>query len=211
MEQTLTHTIQWKQLEKNFVTKLLFQQCGFIPVEMADNGNGNENEYDISSFRSLLRLTKQAIADGFDIGILPEGQLNPHPEEGLLPVYSGAYTLARMSRRPIGMMALYGVQNLWHPIQGMHCIDNTIQVRAYGRRQTYVTQQDFCHTFEHVVGYFGQTGRDTPDLANWVKTATQQPSLSMTSSSSLRSNTDALSNPIISTTINTKRKRLPFS
>jgi hypothetical protein len=35
-------TLQWKQLEDNPVTKLLFRQCGFIPVQMADNGNGNE-------------------------------------------------------------------------------------------------------------------------------------------------------------------------
>jgi hypothetical protein len=172
---------------------------------MADNGHGNENEYDISSFRSLLRQTKQAMVDGFDIGILPEGQLNPHPEEGLLPVYSGAYTLARMSRRPIGMMALHGVQNLWHPIQGMHCLDNTIHVRAYGRRQIYPAQQDFCDTFRHVVGYFGQTGRDPPDLADWITTT-------KTSSTkfSLRSNSD-VSSDNMSTTINSKTKRLPFS
>jgi hypothetical protein len=54
-------TLQWKQLEDNPVTKLLFRQCGFIPVQMADNGNGNENEYDISSFRTLLKETKTGL------------------------------------------------------------------------------------------------------------------------------------------------------
>jgi hypothetical protein len=33
------------------------------------------------------------------IGILPEGQLNPNPDAGLLPIYFGAYSLCRMSKR----------------------------------------------------------------------------------------------------------------
>jgi hypothetical protein len=35
------------------------------------------------------------------IGVLPEGQLNPMPEQGLLHVlFSGDLTLAKMSRQP---------------------------------------------------------------------------------------------------------------
>ena len=60
--------VYWKGLEENPVTKLLFTQCGMIPVSMADNGNGNANEYDTGSFKRLLRDMKAAFADGFDIG-----------------------------------------------------------------------------------------------------------------------------------------------
>ena len=62
--------VYWKGLEENPVTKLLFTQCGMIPVSMADNGNGNANEYDTGSFKRLLRDMKAAFADGFDIGEL---------------------------------------------------------------------------------------------------------------------------------------------
>jgi len=65
--------VYWKQLESNPVTKLLFRQAGFIPVQMAANEHGEENDYDRSSFKKLLKDAKQAFADGFDIGILPEG------------------------------------------------------------------------------------------------------------------------------------------
>ena len=60
--------VYWKQLEENKITKLLFTQCGMIPVDMADNGNGNANEYDKGSFKRLLKDMKAAFADGFDIG-----------------------------------------------------------------------------------------------------------------------------------------------
>ena len=60
--------VYWKGLEENPITKLLFTQCGMIPVSMADNGNGNANEYDTGSFKRLLRDMKAAFADGFDIG-----------------------------------------------------------------------------------------------------------------------------------------------
>ena len=50
--------VYWKGLEANPVTALLFKQAGFIPVQMADNGNGNDNEYDVSSFKKLLKDAK---------------------------------------------------------------------------------------------------------------------------------------------------------
>jgi hypothetical protein len=50
--------VYWKGLEANPVTKLIFRQAGFIPVQMADNGNGNANEYDVKSFKKLLKDAK---------------------------------------------------------------------------------------------------------------------------------------------------------
>jgi Acyltransferase len=52
--------VYWKGLEANPVTRLLFRQAGFIPVQMADNGNGNDNEYDVTSFKKLLKDAKGA-------------------------------------------------------------------------------------------------------------------------------------------------------
>lgn len=164
--------IYWKALEDNLITKLLFQQSGFIPVAMSANKAGDTNDYDKSSFKKLLKDTKQAFQDGFDIGILPEGQLNPTPEQGLLPCFSGAYTLARMAKRPIQMMALHGIHKLWHPDEsiGMEPSSRKIKIRVYPSGRTYKDCQEFIETFQTVVGPFGATGTDLPDaqLERWL-------------------------------------------
>jgi 1-acyl-sn-glycerol-3-phosphate acyltransferase len=139
--------------------------AGFIPVDMADNGSGNDNEYDKSSFKVMLRSIKQAFQDGFDISILPEGQLNPTPEQGLKTIFPGAYTLAKLSRRPIQMVALHGTHRLWHADEsiGMTVTGTDVKVRVYppmGRK--FESAQDFTQSFEAIVGTFGTTGQDLP-------------------------------------------------
>ena len=164
--------VYWKQLEKNPVTCALFKACGFIPVQMADNGNGNDNEYDRASFKKLLKSSKKAFEDGFDLGILPEGQLNPSPEKGLLPVYPGAYTLSKMSKRPICMLALYGTHHLWNPDEskGMNPTGREVKVRVYPQPLTFDSSDHFVETFAAVVGHFGATGSDLPEeeLRSWL-------------------------------------------
>ena len=152
--------VYWKELEKNPICNIMFKQAGFIPVQMAANKAGEDNDYDKSSFKKLLKDSKQAFADGFDIGILPEGQLNPTPEKGLLPVFSGAFTLARMSRRPIQMMALHGVHDLWHPVHGMHCVSRHIKARAYPYMFRFANSKDFVETFKTIIGHFALHGQD---------------------------------------------------
>lgn len=166
----MSHFAQWKQLEDNPITKLLFHQCGFIPVQMADNGHGKENDYDRSSFRSLLKDTKRAFAEGFDVGILPEGQLNPTPEQGLLPVFSGAYTLAKLSKRPIHFMAHYNIHKLWHPTMGMTCMSRNIKMKLYPEARYFESSDEFIATFQNVVGEYGTYGRDLApgELRDWM-------------------------------------------
>ena len=159
---------QWQQLENNPVTKLLFRQAGFIPVQMSANGHGEANDYDRTSFKSLLTSAKQAFVEGFDIAILPEGQLNPHPEQGLLPLFSGAYTLAKLSKRKIHFMALHGVHTLWHPIHGMEPTGRDISVQVFPGGRTFASAAEFVTTFSHVVGPFATSGRNAPDLAEWL-------------------------------------------
>jgi len=164
--------IYWKQLEDNPITKLLFRQAGFISIDMEDNGSGNANEYNKSTFKALLKDCKLAFSQGFDIGLLPEGQLNPHPENGLLPIFSGAYTLAKMSRRPIKMMALSGLHRLWHPNEsiGMTVTSRDVKVRCYPHGRIYTDADDFKETFTTVVGQFGATGEDleATQLEEWL-------------------------------------------
>lgn len=154
--------VYWKQLEDNPVTKLLFQQSGFIPVQMTANKAGESNDYDMKSFKLLLKEAKRAFEEGFDVGILPEGQLNPHPEEGLLPCFSGAFTLARMSKRPIQFMALQGTHRLWHADEdiGMACTGRDIKLRVFPSARKYSSADEFLATFQAVVGNFGTTGYD---------------------------------------------------
>ena len=155
--------VYWKDLEKNPITRLLFRQAGFIPVQMAANEAGEDNDYDKSSFKQLLKSSKKAFADGFDIGILPEGQLNPTPEKGLMPVFSGAFTLAKISRRPVQMMALNGVHDLWHPVHGMHCIGRHIKIRVYPTIWRFANGANFMNTFQNVIEQFAMHGTDLPE------------------------------------------------
>mmetsp|Transcript_37715 Transcript_37715/g.77134 ORF Transcript_37715/g.77134 Transcript_37715/m.77134 type:complete len:398 (+) Transcript_37715:116-1309(+) len=164
--------LYWKGLESNPITCLLCKMAGFIPVDMSDNGNGNANEYDPKSFKQMLRATKNAIKDGFDIAILPEGQPNPTPENGLQPVFSGAFTLAKMSRRPIQMIALHGLHKMWHPDEniGMVCTARDMAARVYPGSRVYKDAEEFSSTFSAVVGHFGAHGTDLDDteLQLWL-------------------------------------------
>lgn len=165
--------IYWKGLEDNPITKLLFTQCGFIPVQMEANAAGENNSYSMKSFKKLLKMSKQAFEEGFDIGILPEGQLNPHPEEKLLPCFSGAFTLAKMSRRPIRFFALHGTHRLWHAREdiGMTVTGRDIAIRVYpGEGRKFGSSDEFLATFEAVVGKFATTGKDLDDdeLNAWL-------------------------------------------
>lgn len=104
------------------------------------------------------------------LGILPEGQLNPAPEKGLLPVFGGAFSLARMSRRRIRMMALHGVNNLWNPDEsiGMTPLQRDVQVRAYPPGKPFESSDEFVTVFKKVVGQFGAVGDDVVDLEQWL-------------------------------------------
>lgn len=172
--------LYWKGLEANPVTKVLCRMCGFIPVDMSDNGNGNANAYDPKSFKAMLKSTKAAIGEGFDIGILPEGQPNPTPEKGMQPIFSGAFTLARMSRRPIHMMSLYGLHRMWHPDGSMDCFSRDMAVRVYPKGRIYKDSEEFTSTFEAVAGQFGATGKDLPEkeLEMWLDGSMWQTELS---------------------------------
>mmetsp|Transcript_17702 Transcript_17702/g.40841 ORF Transcript_17702/g.40841 Transcript_17702/m.40841 type:complete len:424 (-) Transcript_17702:89-1360(-) len=165
--------VYWKGLESNPITKLLFTQCGFIPVQMEANDAGDNNNYDLKSFKTLLKMSKQAFEEGFDIGILPEGQLNPNPEEKLLPCFPGAYTLAKMSKRPIRFFALHGTHRLWHAREdiGMTVTGRDISIRVYpGEGRKFGSADEFLATFEAVVGKFATTGKDSNDdeLNAWL-------------------------------------------
>eukprot|EP00565_Helicotheca_tamesis_P004850 CAMPEP_0185737422 /NCGR_PEP_ID=MMETSP1171-20130828/30355_1 /TAXON_ID=374046 /ORGANISM="Helicotheca tamensis, Strain CCMP826" /LENGTH=232 /DNA_ID=CAMNT_0028408341 /DNA_START=539 /DNA_END=1237 /DNA_ORIENTATION=+ len=166
--------IYWKGLESNPITKLLFQMSGFIPVEMADNRNGEPNEYDISSFKSLLQELKKAFSDGFDIGLFPEGQPNPTTEAGLQPVYPGAYTLSKMSKRPIRMVGLHGIHKIWHPedsLLEMKVSGEEVTVCAYPSfKHEFESGEEFVETFKAIVGSFGATGKilSEEDMNDWL-------------------------------------------
>jgi hypothetical protein len=64
------------------------------------------------------------------------------------------------------MMALHGVQNLWHPMEGMICSKRTINVRCYPHGRHYSSQEDFATSFSTVVGHFGRTGTDVEEICN---------------------------------------------
>jgi len=143
-------TIYWRGLDGNPICKILFSMAGFISVDMTDNGNGNPNEYNRSSFKQMLKDTQKAIEEGFDILIMPEGQLNPTPEKGLQPILPGAYALAKLSKRPIQMVALYGCHKLWHADEsiGMRPIHKDVKIKAFPpMKRKFQSAEDFKEAF----------------------------------------------------------------
>lgn len=159
-------SVYWKGLDSNPICKLLFGMAGFIPVDMADNGSGNPNQYDRRSFRRLVKDSKRAFDDGFDLLILPEGQLNPWPEQGLLEVFPGAVKLAQISKRPIRFVGLHGLPRLWHPNDeiGMTITGRDVKMRAYpGPGRTFADGGEFVEAMHSVLGHFGACGEDLPE------------------------------------------------
>lgn len=172
-------SVYWKGLDSNPICKLLFGMAGFIPVGMADNGSGNPNQYDKSSFRSfrsfrrLIKDSKKAFDDGFDLLILPEGQLNPRPEQGLLEVFPGAVKLAQISKRPIRFVGLHGLDRLWHPDDeiGMTITGRDVKMRTYhGPGRTFANGDEFVEAMHSVLGHFCACGEDLPkdELAKYM-------------------------------------------
>lgn len=139
---------------------------------MTANKAGEDNDYDVASFKNLLKQAKKAFEEGFDIGILPEGQLNPNPEESLMPCFPGAFTLARMSKRPIQMMALHGTHRLWHAREdiGMTVTAREVRIRVYPNGRKYQSGDEFLATFNAVVGHFAVKGFDLypEELNSWL-------------------------------------------
>lgn len=143
-------TIYWKGLDANPICKILFSMAGFISVDMADNGNGNPNEYNRASFKQMLKDTQKAIDEGFDILVLPEGQLNPTPERGLQPVLPGAFALAKSSKRPIQMVAMHGCHHLWHADEsiGMTPVAKEVKIKAFPPcKREFTTAEEFKDAF----------------------------------------------------------------
>lgn len=170
-------SVYWKGLDNNPICKLLFGMAGFIPVDMDDNGSGNPNQYDKRSFRRLLKDSKRAFEDGFDLLILPEGQLNPWPEQGLLEVFPGAVKLAQISKRRILFVGIHGLHRLWHPDDeiGMTVTGRDVKMRAYpGPGRTFVDGDDFVQVTQSVLGHFGACGEDLPEheLERWLNGST---------------------------------------
>eukprot|EP01083_Nonionella_stella_P006150 17835_1 len=139
--------------------------AGFISVDMADNGNGNPNEYNRASFKKMLKDTQNAIDEGFDVFVLPEGQLNPTPEKGLQPILPGAYALAKSSKRPIQMVALHGCHRLWHADEsiGMTVTGRDVRIKAFPPIKEFQSAEHFKKVFSSIVGTFGSTGQDLSD------------------------------------------------
>jgi hypothetical protein len=140
---------------------------------MEANGAGVPNLYDKKSFVAMLRQAKKAFNEGFDILVLPEGQLNPWPESGLLEVFPGAHKLSLMSQRPIRMVALHGLHTLWHADESILETNITLKdvnVRGYdySNGRMFETGEEFVETFRTVVGHFGAHGVDVPELDEWL-------------------------------------------
>ncbi|GMH73727.1 hypothetical protein TrVE_jg2092 [Triparma verrucosa] len=100
---------------------------------MLDNGE-SDNVYDPSSFRSLLKTLKECPGQ-FNIGVLPEGQLNPTPENGMLKIHTGGKAIARILNAEIVAMGLKGTGKIWCPRRGIVGVGREVEVKVFGGRE----------------------------------------------------------------------------
>ena len=123
--------------------------------------------------KQMLRETKVAISEGFDIFILPEGQLNPAPEDGLNPVFGSPFAIAKSSKRPIQMIGLYGCHHLWNADEetGMEVVGRDVKVKVFPPCQKeFASAEEFIDAFHAVVGTFGASGQElsSEELDRWL-------------------------------------------
>jgi hypothetical protein len=78
--------------------------------------------------------------------------------------------MARMSKRPIRMMGIHGLNKLWHGDQkiGMTVTGREVKVRAYPFGRKFDNADEFVESFKSVVGHFGAKGYDHPDWQRWM-------------------------------------------
>ena len=151
--------IYWMSLEKNPLFKLFGRACGMIPVAMEDTGSGNENVYDASSFRRMYTAGIGVMDRGEDLAILPEGQLNPRPWEGLQRVYGGPHSFSKRKGAKIQFVGLWGTEHVWKAGKAYPTPEaREIRIGVW-RPQAYDTAEDFEADFKAKVGHFGLTGR----------------------------------------------------
>ena len=86
------------------------------------------------------------------------------------PVFPGAYTLSKMSRRPIRMLGLHGLHNLWHGDEkiGMKVKSRKVSVRNYDIGSYFMNSDEFVEAFRNVVGHWGAHGNDLPGYEKWL-------------------------------------------
>uniref|UniRef100_A0A7S1TWL4 Phospholipid/glycerol acyltransferase domain-containing protein n=1 Tax=Phaeomonas parva TaxID=124430 RepID=A0A7S1TWL4_9STRA len=105
--------IYWQGLESNPLFKLFGRSCGMVPVAMENTGSGNQNVYDASSFRKMYTAGIGALNEGWDLAILPEGQLNPRPEEGLQQIYPGPHSFSKRAGAKLQLVGIWGTEHIW--------------------------------------------------------------------------------------------------
>jgi hypothetical protein len=103
-----------------------------------------------------------------------QGQLNPNPEDGLLPIFHGAFSLAKMSHRPIRMVALHGAHRMWKADDNILFTEFTgreVSVHGYPPEHDCDTKEEFETMFRAVAGHFGATGQDltVDEWGKWFK------------------------------------------
>ncbi|GMI47322.1 hypothetical protein TrCOL_g3058 [Triparma columacea] len=133
---------------------MMFKKCGFIPVDMEGNASGVSNNYDAKTFRAVLKGVKKATEDGFDVGVLPEGQLNPRFQEGLLECYQGAWKMAKLTRGEVEIIGIKGTGRIWHADKGVVGEGRIVEVRRWGKG--IQDPEEGAEEFKRIVGEYGK-------------------------------------------------------
>ncbi|GAB5364052.1 hypothetical protein AAMO2058_000936500 [Amorphochlora amoebiformis] len=142
--------LYWKRLESYPILRRFLKTCGMIPVDMEDTPFDLDNQYRLDSVKTSLRAMDEAIKDGFDIAILPEGRRNPNAPT-LGKMFPGAYRLAKKHGLPIYLLGTHGVEELCNIANGLHARSKEISVRFWPK-EFFKSQDNFTSRFYQLLG-----------------------------------------------------------
>jgi len=142
--------LYWDKLRDYPVLSRFLRVSGMIPVAMEDTGFEVDNQYKLQSLKDMYRKMDDAVADGFDIAILPEGRRNKDAPT-LAKAFPGAFKLAKKHGADIGFIGTHGVEQVWNVENGFHAKSKKISVKFW-ENMDIESKAEFMEKFYQLLG-----------------------------------------------------------
>eukprot|EP00467_Chlorarachnion_reptans_P015567 CAMPEP_0114487688 /NCGR_PEP_ID=MMETSP0109-20121206/911_1 /TAXON_ID=29199 /ORGANISM="Chlorarachnion reptans, Strain CCCM449" /LENGTH=397 /DNA_ID=CAMNT_0001663993 /DNA_START=261 /DNA_END=1451 /DNA_ORIENTATION=- len=142
--------LYWNELESYPILSHFLEASGMISVEMEDTGFEVDNQYKLRSLKNMYRAMDEAIQNGFDLAILPEGRRNQDAPV-LAKAFPGAYKLAKKHDAMINFLGTHGIQDVWNMKDGYHTSSKEISVRFWPAMK-FADKEHFIQCFYEYLG-----------------------------------------------------------
>jgi len=139
----------------------VLKSIGALGIKMANTKVTETNKYDKESVRVLMEKCKQLINDGYTLFMFPEGKRNIDPSH-VNEIRGGAYNLSADTGRPIQILVLKGVHNIWSAT-GYPDGFGTITVTKYEEPITFSSVDEYRDRVTNVMKQYISDRSDNED------------------------------------------------